>query len=136
IILERGDISEERKMMTEKFRMVTSDLKRCVSQMCEKMGCSFPEPLPDSDDEANTLLIDGKETTLEEAQQQSYFDNEDMNSFYRHIPDLSTMFPGTLLQGDNDVRKMTDMDDKNDEKVELDINEETPEEIPAYLNET
>eukprot|EP00484_Ammonia_sp_Unknown_P017151 CAMPEP_0197028026 /NCGR_PEP_ID=MMETSP1384-20130603/7836_1 /TAXON_ID=29189 /ORGANISM="Ammonia sp." /LENGTH=1328 /DNA_ID=CAMNT_0042456963 /DNA_START=29 /DNA_END=4015 /DNA_ORIENTATION=- len=145
ILIERGSISDARQEITDKLRNVVSSLKHNIDSFCLHLHCvQRPVPLP-FDDELE-LKIDGKDVTLTDAQNASFFDDEVSRSFYESLPHLKENIPGSLLQGDviknfdkiknaesNNPRQHGDDDDDGDDDNENEIDNVDLNEMPKYL---
>ena len=145
ILIERGSISDSRQEITDKLENVVTGLRENIKLFCEHLNyVKFPIEL-EMDDETVTLNIDGKLTSLQDAQNASFFDDEVSRSFYESLPHLKDNIPGSLLQGDvikhfqkNEEKKKSENKDKDEENDDDDDNVDRIDnidinEMPKYL---
>jgi len=101
VLLERGSVSDARTEITAKLERVVEGLRTNILLFCEYLPETMEQPKElELEDEGVTLEIDGRITSLQDAQNASFFDDEVSRSFYEKLPQLRDNIPGSLLQGD------------------------------------
>jgi len=141
ILVQRGNISDARQEITSKLEHVVQELQRNLDEFCQHLSfVCMPELLP-MEDEDVMLMMDGKNVTLDDAKNASFFDDEVSRSFYENLPRLKDNIPGSLLQGDvikhfekNDLQASGEATTSASADSDgADIDDVDENEMPAYL---
>lgn len=104
ILIQRGDLSEIREQITARLQSLVNCMTTNITIFCNYLNENVKYPtLKIFNAKEMQLNIDGNLTTMEDAKQQSYFDDEDTRLFYEQLPDLKAIMPGSLLLGDNEI---------------------------------